>query len=225
MKRFPNEGGNEQEEGQQLIRAQSNAVEEEALLGPSFEGGMAGARTFSRRQALMLLGGGLVGVSLLSSGLATPAKAAGSVPMVNLVGPRGQAQPQLSAGKQGHWWSLTLEWTLLFAPEAVNRTFVTYWSLMEDDSTSLDDRVSATVEPNLHSATGPKKVFVPSQISPSNPRVVNFTNTRVWHQDDLDTELGGEELYAMVSIEDPSGGPVLPSGRWWLPSEILPLAP
>lgn len=88
-----------------------------------------------------------------------------------------------------------------------------------------DDFVSATVEPNLHSATSPKKVFVPSQISPSNPRVVNFTSTRVWHQDDLDTELGGEEFYAKVSIEDTRGGPVLPGGRWWLPSEYLPLAP
>ena len=121
MKRFTRESTKEQ--GRQLILAQSNA--EGGPLGLSFEG-VAGARRYSRRQALMLLGGGLVGVSLFSSGLATPAKAAGSVPLVDLVGPRGQAKPQLSAGKQGHWWNLTLEWTFLFAPAAVNLTFVTY---------------------------------------------------------------------------------------------------
>jgi hypothetical protein len=72
MKPFTSEGRSEQV-GWQLIRAQSNGDEEEALLGPSFEG-VAGARTFSRRQALGLLGGSLAGASLLSFGLADPAK-------------------------------------------------------------------------------------------------------------------------------------------------------
>jgi hypothetical protein len=70
MKRFTREARNALEG--KLIRAQGDG-EEEAPLGPSFEG-VAGARTFSRRQALGLLGGSLAGASLLSFGLATPAK-------------------------------------------------------------------------------------------------------------------------------------------------------
>jgi len=50
-------------------------AEEAPPLGLSFDGGgVAGARRLSRRQAIGLLGGSLVGVSLLSSGLAAPAK-------------------------------------------------------------------------------------------------------------------------------------------------------
>jgi hypothetical protein len=75
MKRFTTEGTNDQE-GRELIPAQRNAEEEEAPLGLSFDGGEAGARTLSRRQALGLLGGSLAGASLLSLGLAVPAKAA-----------------------------------------------------------------------------------------------------------------------------------------------------
>jgi hypothetical protein len=74
MKRFTNVGRNDQE-GRELIPAHRNAEEEEAPLGLSFEG-VAGARTLSRRQALGLLGGSLAGASLLSLGLAVPAKAA-----------------------------------------------------------------------------------------------------------------------------------------------------
>jgi hypothetical protein len=73
MKRFTTEGTNDQE-GLGLIPAQRSR-EEEAPLGLSFEGGgLAGARRFSRRQALGLLGGSLAGISLLSFGLADPAK-------------------------------------------------------------------------------------------------------------------------------------------------------
>jgi hypothetical protein len=71
MKRFPSEDSN-QREGRQLIHAHSNA-EEEAPLGLSFED-KAEARTFSRRQALGLLGGSLAGATVLSFGLADPAK-------------------------------------------------------------------------------------------------------------------------------------------------------
>ena len=75
MKRFTNDGRNDQE-GRELIPAHRNAEEEEAL-GLSFDGGgVAGARTLSRRQAIGLLGGSLAGASLLSLGLAVPAKAA-----------------------------------------------------------------------------------------------------------------------------------------------------
>jgi hypothetical protein len=63
MKRFTNEGRSARRNG-----------EEEAPLGLSFEGGEAGARTLSRRQAIGLLGGSLAGASLLSLGLAAPAK-------------------------------------------------------------------------------------------------------------------------------------------------------
>jgi hypothetical protein len=70
MKRFTSEGRNEQ--GRELTPAHSNG--EEAPLGLSLEGGEAAARTYSRRQALGLLGGSLVGVSLLSLGLSDPAK-------------------------------------------------------------------------------------------------------------------------------------------------------
>jgi hypothetical protein len=72
MKRFTNDGRNDQE-GRELIPAHRNAGVE-APLSPSFEGGEAGARTYSRRQALGLLGGSLAGVSLLSLGVADPAK-------------------------------------------------------------------------------------------------------------------------------------------------------
>jgi hypothetical protein len=51
MKRFTTEGTNDQE-GLGLIPAQRRAEEEEAPLGLSFEGGVAGARRYSRRQAL-----------------------------------------------------------------------------------------------------------------------------------------------------------------------------
>jgi hypothetical protein len=71
MKRFTSEGRNGQ--GRELTPEHSSG--EEAPLGLSFEGGVAGARTLSRRQALGLVGGSLVGASLLSFGLAAPAKA------------------------------------------------------------------------------------------------------------------------------------------------------
>ena len=74
MKRFTTEGTNDQE-GRELIPTQRRAEEEAPPLGLSFEGGVAGARTYSRRQVLGLLGGSLAGASLLSLGLATPAKA------------------------------------------------------------------------------------------------------------------------------------------------------
>jgi hypothetical protein len=93
-----------------------------------------------------------------------------------------------------------LKWTCLFAPEQRDHKFGTNWTLMEQDLSSADDVVSATVEPHLHSATSGTATFIPSQ--KSNPAAVSFTHTRSWHQDDLDTELGGEELYAIVRLKD-----------------------
>jgi hypothetical protein len=72
MKRFTNDDMNEQE-GWELIPTQRSG-EEEAPLDLSFEGGEAGARRYSRRQALGLLGGSVAGVSMLSLGLVAPAK-------------------------------------------------------------------------------------------------------------------------------------------------------
>jgi hypothetical protein len=69
MKRFTSAGANDQE-ALGLIPAQRSG--EEVPLGLWFEGGgVAGARRFSRRQALGLLGGSLVGLSLLSLGLSS----------------------------------------------------------------------------------------------------------------------------------------------------------
>jgi hypothetical protein len=222
MKRFLSEGSHKQD-GRQLIRAHRNGAE--APLDPSFEG-VAGARTLSRRQALGLLGGSLAGASLLSFGLAAPAKAAGSI-----VGPSGAARPELSAKRVGNWFELTLRWTCVFTPDVVNHKFGTNWTLMERDRciinsgqvcppfTSPDDVVSATVAPNLHSATSGTNTFIPSQSS--NPRAVSFTHTRTWHADDLDTELGGEEIYASVRLKDFT----LMNPSFIRFSEELPLSP
>ena len=51
----------------------------EASLGRSLQGGLAGPRRYSRRQAIGLLGGSLAGVGLLSLGLAAPAKSLVSI--------------------------------------------------------------------------------------------------------------------------------------------------
>jgi hypothetical protein len=74
MKRFTSEGTNDQE-GLGLIPAQRIGGEEEAPLGLSFVGGVAGPRRLSRREVIGLLGGSLAGFSLLSLGLVGPAKA------------------------------------------------------------------------------------------------------------------------------------------------------
>ena len=78
---------------------------------------------------------------------------------------------------------------------------------------SNDDFISATVEPNLHSAFSPKKVFVPSQANPSNPQEVSFKGSNVWHVDDLDTELGDEEIYAYVILDENTVGGIHSGAR------------
>jgi len=200
MKRFTTEGTNEQK-GRELIPALRNRE----------------ARTLSRRQALGLLGGSLAGFSLLSSGLAAPAKAE-AVAHTHIEGPSAHGFPLLSAAPAGNWWNLTLEWTCVFSASAVNSTFQTAWTLMEQD-TSDDDVVDARVAPHVHDAQGAWRTFIPSQVAPSNPQRVRFKSTRIWHDEDLDTELGGEELYAYVDLEGP--------GAWsdWSISQILPLSP
>jgi hypothetical protein len=173
----------------------------------TLEGRESIRRALSRRQALGLLGGSLVGVSLLSSGLAAPAKALLSTACGLswcITGPGGSpgetTNPVLSGTKVGSWWNLTLEWACVFAPELVNHKFGTNWTLMEDDSTSADDLITGTVAPHVQSATSGTATFIPSQHA--NPTAIEFTHTRTWHEDDLDTELGEEELYAVVRLKD-----------------------
>jgi len=218
MQRFTTEGTNEKE-GLGRIPAQRSR-EEEAPLGLSFEGGgLAGARRLSRRQALGLLGGSLAGFSLLSLGLAVPAKAA--LPKAKVEGPGFNGGPRLSAVKTGNWWDVTVEWSCVCEPDVVNHTFQTNWTLLEADVTSGHDVISATVEPHLHSAHSPVKTCIPSQANPSNPRVVGFRETIGWHRDDLDTELGGEEIYARVRIRDATAN----SSYYWRPTEQQFISP
>jgi hypothetical protein len=72
----------------------------------------------------------------------------------------------------------------------------------DDEPLGADDIVVSTVSPHQHSATSPSKVFIPSQANPSNPQEVSFKDSNVWHVDDLDTEIGDEELYAVVLLRD-----------------------
>jgi hypothetical protein len=216
MKRFTTEGTNDQE-GLGLIPAQRNAEEEEAPLGLLFEGGVAGARRLSRRQALGLLGGSLAGISLLSLGLAAPAKA---VLPFGIRGPAGYTIPQLRAVRAGNWFNVTLQWKCIFQPSVENHKFETNWLLREEDSIE-DDVITATVEPHPHSAYSPKKVFIPSRANPSNPQEVSFKETIGWHRDDLDTEIGNEEIYAVVRIGDNTTN----SGLYTVDSSQLNLSP
>jgi hypothetical protein len=184
MKRFRSRGENGRE-GREVL---------------SFEGGEAGARTFSRRQAIGLLGGSLAGVILLSTGLAAPAKA---VNPFGIRGPAGYTIPQLRYVRGGNWYNLTLGWKCVFQLSVVNHKFATAWTLREDDGPfGADDWVDATVPPHQHGDTSPAKVFIPSQANPSNPQEVSFKETIIWHRDDLDTEIGNEELYAWVKLRD-----------------------
>jgi hypothetical protein len=205
MKRFTTEGTNDPE-GLGVIPAQRRAEEEAPPLGLSFEGGgVAGARRYSRRQAIGLLGGSLVGVSLLSLGLTAPAKA---VQPFGIRGPSGYTIPQLRFVRNGNWYDLTLWWKCVFQPSVVNRTFVTSWLLKEHDSTSADDTITATVEPHRHDARSQGKIFIPSQANPSNPQEVSFKETIIWHRDDLDTEIGNEEIFAIANLfEHNTGNP------------------
>ena len=216
MKRFTTDGTNEQE-GRELIPAPRRT--EQTPLDLSFEGGgVAGARRFSRRRALGLLGGSLAGVSLLSLGLTAPAKAVGPY---GIRGRSGYTIPQLRAVRGGNWYNLTLSWKCVFELSVVNRTFATNWVLKEDDSTSYDDFVDATVPPHQHSAGSPTKIFIPSQANPSNPQEVSFQETIGWHRDDLDTEIGDEELFAIANLlEYNTRNPVVEKL-----SNQLPLAP
>jgi hypothetical protein len=190
------------------------------VAGPFVRRRPSWTRRYSRRQAIGLLGGSLAGVGLLSLGLASPAKAA-NPSWATITGPSGYSIPQLSAVRNGNWFDLTLQWRIVFQASVVNHEFETNWVLYEDDSTSADDLISATVEPHVHSAYSPYKVFIPSQANPSNPREVGFRETIIWHRDDLDTELGGEEIFAYVRVGDNTTN----SGLYGIRTTQLDLSP
>jgi hypothetical protein len=190
------------------------------VAGPFVRRRPSWTRRYSRRQAIGLLGGSLAGVGLLSLGLAAPAKAA-NPSWATITGPSGYSIPQLSAVRNGNWFDLTLQWRIVFQASVVNHEFETNWVLYEDDSTSADDLISATVEPHVHSAYSPYKVFIPSQANPSNPREVSFRETIIWHRDDLDTELGGEEIFAYVRVGDNTTN----SGLYGIRTTQLDLSP
>ena len=198
MKRFTTEGTNDQE-GLGLIPAQRRAEEEVPPLDLSFDGGVAGARRVSRRQAIGLLGGSLAGVILLSTGLAAPAKAASGT---GIRGPSGYTIPQLRYVRGGNWFTFTLQWKCVFNQSDVNRKFGTGWVLKEEDSTSHDDYVDATVSPHQHSAGSATKIFIPSEFKPSNPQEISFKASNIWHVDDLDTELGNEEIFGVAQLSE-----------------------
>ncbi len=182
MKRFTTEGTNEQK-GRELIPALRSRE----------------ARTLSRRQALGLLGGSLAGVILLSTGLAAPAKAALGT---GIRGPSGYTIPQLRYVRGGNWFTFTLQWKCVFNQSDVNRKFATNWVLKEEDSTSYDDWVDATVSPHQHSAGSATKIFIPSEFKPSNPQEISFKASNIWHVDDLDTELGNEEIFGVAQLSE-----------------------
>jgi hypothetical protein len=130
--------------------------------------------------------------------------------------------PQLRAVRAGNWFNVTLQWKCIFQPSVENHTFETNWVLVEEDGvTSADDTITATVEPHPHSAYSPMKKFIPSQANPSSPFEVSFKETIGWHRDDLDTEIGDEEIFAYARLRDITAN----SKVLWVPSSVLPLSP
>jgi hypothetical protein len=71
---------------------------------------------------------------------------------------------------------------------------------MERDDIGGDDIIRSTVSPHGHPASSERIFFRPKERNPSYPQQVSFTETRQWHRDDVDTELGGEEIYARASL-------------------------
>jgi hypothetical protein len=130
--------------------------------------------------------------------------------------------PQLRAVRAGNWFNVTLQWKCIFQPSVENHTFETNWVLVEEDGvTSADDTITATVEPHRHDARSQGKIFIPSQANPSNPQEISFKETIGWHRDDLDTELGDEEIFAYVRIGDDTTN----SGLYGVRSSQLNLSP
>jgi hypothetical protein len=106
---------------------------------------------------------------------------------------------RLSVTQDGNWFIFTLNWTCSFLPAEADFLFSTWWGLAEEDDI-YDDIVHSTVSPHLHNSESDQIVFKPKDSNPSNPRFVSFKETRQWHRDDVDTEWGGEEIYAFATL-------------------------
>jgi len=132
---------------------------------------------------------------------------------------------QLSVTQGGNWFVFTLDWRCSFVPEETNFVFDTNWTLMEKDVGEVfggnDDVVDSTVSPHVHSAHSDVKRFKSVDLNPPNPRVVEFRDTRQWHREDVDTESGGEEIYANVNLRNVTLDSFAPMGR----SNLLNVSP
>jgi len=129
MRRFAGEGRNAQER-RKVIPAPRRNGEEEAPHGLSFEGGETGDRTLSRRQALGLLGASLAGFSLLSTGVATPAKSLVRVGTLPLKG-GDQIHLECLGDKPGPRWldGRTQDGTVGLAPNTQPPYTGTLWTV------------------------------------------------------------------------------------------------
>ena len=93
--------------------------------------------------------------------------------------------------------------------------------LKEEDSTSYDDWVDATVSPHQHGEASATKIFIPSELNPSNPQEISFKASNIWHVDDLDTEIGDEEIFGVAQLsEQIANSPVIRVN-----SNVLSLSP
>lgn len=99
--------------------------------------------------------------------------------------------------QSGNTWTLKVTYTATFTNQEkdppLNYTFRDSIQIWEDDTSSPDDRITGWV-----SASN----FNPSQNS------VQRTLAAVVNGDDLDTELGGEEIYAKIQLRNFTTGGV-----------------
>lgn len=102
----------------------------------------------------------------------------------------------LSAQKVGSNWKLTVKYTATFNNDEAtvhNYTFRDSFSVREEDDTSGDDVVTGFVAASN---------FNPSGLSVHRTLVATVSG------EDLDTELGGEEIYAKIRLRNFTTGGV-----------------
>lgn len=102
----------------------------------------------------------------------------------------------ISAQKIGTNWKLTVKYTATFSKDEAtthNYTFRDSLSIREEDDTSGDDVVTGFVGAGN---------FNPSGLSVQRTLVANV------NEEDLDTELGGEEIYAKIRLRNFTTGGV-----------------
>jgi hypothetical protein len=96
----------------------------------------------------------------------------------------------ISAQKTGSNWLLTVKYTATFSSEEAtthNYTFRDAISIREEDDTSGDDVVTGFLAASN---------FNPSGLSVQRTLVAKVS------EEDLDTELGGEEIYARIRLRN-----------------------